>query len=221
MKEPSLPPASAEFGRLSEQMQIRDSTMDISGTIHIYDQERDGMLKEVKPFRFVRVGTGYFAELSSLRTYCDGKLVLVVDTANRDMEVYKYVANGSQDITARMMANHLFNDTASLRFTGNVRQKGSERVLAVHSDYNPEIKVYRVYYDTANYRLRRVEVEWWKDRRGVDTIANHIWLAKLDYSYRPRGIIDIPAYMRRFIIIGAGGVKPTADYADYRLTVNF
>ena len=221
-KQLALPPASVEFGRILEQFRVRDTAMDISGTIHIYDQERDGLLKETRPFRFVRKGEGYVSQLSCIRTYCDGKRVLVVDTLNRDIQIYKYEVAGPQaDLLAKMSPQLLFSDTARLKLSGSVQQLGAERILAVHSDYSPEIKVYRIYYDTASYRPQRMEIEWWKDRSGMDTTSNRIWLAKVDYTYRRRSGLDIGSEMRSYVTIGPDGVKPTARYADFHVTVNF
>ena len=218
----NLPTAAVEYDRIRERFRGGDSAMDIGGTVRLYDGERGGELKESTPFRSVRYGAQYFTQLSYLRTWCDGKLVLVVDTVHRRMQVSKPVMVGPKgsDLST-MPVNLLFSDTALFRFTGSVSQEGTERILTLHSDYNPEIKASRVYYDTANYRLRRLEVEWWKDRSGRDTAEGKIWLAKVEYVYHSRDNMNIGDEMRSYITVGRNGIMPTARYAGYEVKINF
>jgi hypothetical protein len=218
----NLPSPASEYGRLRQRFQVTDSAMDISGTIRIYDGETDGLLKEAKLFRSFRHGRQWFNQLSYLQTWCDGDLVLVLDTVHRQIEVSKLVAGGGQGpLAANMSAAMLFGDTAQFRLGGDVEQESGQRILRLRSELNPEIKVCRVYYDTASYRLHRTEIEWWKDRIGRDTSGSNIWLARLDYVYRPRSAQDIGQEMRRYITLGPGGIKPADRYADYHVKVNF
>ena len=217
-----LPAASSEYDRLRQRFQVTDSAMDISGTIRIYDGERDGLLKEAKPFRAFRRGRQWFSQLSYLQTYCDGELVLVLDTVHRQIEVSKLKPGGSRGpLATNMSAAMLFSDTAQFRLSGSVEQEPGQRILTLRSDLNPEIKVCRVYYDTASYRLHQTEIEWWKDRVGRDTSGSNIWLARLDYVYRPRSTQDIGREMRRYITPGSDGIKPATGYSDYHVKVNF
>ena len=218
----NLPAAPAEYSRLFQRMQVTDSAMDISGTIHIYDGERDGLLKETKSFRAFRQGRQWYYQLSYLQTWCDGDLVLVLDTLHRQMEVSKPVAGrGQGPLAANMPSAMLFNDSAQFRISGSVEQDQTERILTLRSDYSPEIKVCRLYYDTASYRLHRTEIEWWKDRVGRDTAGSNIWLAKLDYVYRPRSTQGIGQEMRSYIVLGPDGIKPADRYSNYHVKVNF
>ena len=217
-----LPGARAEYGRLMKQFRVRDSAMDIWGMIRIYDEEKGGELREARPFRYYRSGFQYYSELSYLQTYCDGKMVLEVDTLHRRMRVSKFNGHDLKGPFFGMLsAEQLFSDTGRLTLNGTLEQRQAERVLTLHSDNGPEIRACRVYYDTISYRLHRTEIEWWKDMSGLDTASNRVWLAKLEYNYRERGDPDIGKEMRTYIVTGPGGIKSTGRYANFKVVVNF
>jgi hypothetical protein len=216
-----LPDPAAEYGRLRQRYQTVDSAMDVSGMIRIYDGEHNGKLKEIQPFRSVRSSRQYYWQIGYLRNWYDGSILLVVDTMHRRMTVSRPVSDNLQSTGPyKMPADLLFSDTARFRLSGTVEQEQGQRTLTLHSDYNPEIRVCRVYYDTATYRLHRTEIEWWKDLSGRDTAAGKVWLAKVEYTYCPPRI-DICKEMRTFITVGANGVTPTLPYANFDIKVNF
>lgn len=218
----TLPSAASEYGRLLERYDATDSAMDVSGTIRIYDGERGEVLKETSTFRNFRQGAAYFTQLSYLRTYCDGRLVLVVDSVHRQLEVSRSMPQaGRKAAFPGLSPDILFSDTARFRISGMVEQQHAERVLTVRSDYNPEMKLYRLYYDTMSYRIQRTEIEWWKDGGGRDTTDRNVWLAKVDYSFKSHGVEDIGAEIRSYIVEDVGKVRPTARYADYGIKVNY
>ena len=217
-----LPPAPVEYGRLIEQFRSRDSATEISGMVRIYDEEKGGILKEAKPFRYYREGMQYYSALSYLQTYNDGKIVLVVDTLHRSMQVFRPVEQKPLDpFLGNLSPAMLFSDTARFRLSGTVDQHGAERILALHSDFSPEVRVCRVYYDTVSYRPYRMEIEWWKDRSGLDTTSSRVWLAKMEYVYRKRGDLHVGEAIRTYVTVGQEGIKPTSHYADYHVTANF
>lgn len=217
-----LPPASEEYGKLLRRFQAGGADMDISGAIRIYDQERGGILKEEKPFRFCRLGRQYFSQLSYLRTYSDGDLVLELDTVHQQMEVSKAPAGGLDSALVKMPVEMLFSDTARYKLSGQVADRGAERMLSLHNDYSPAVRVCRVYYDTASYLLHRMEIEWWKDQSGLDTAANKTWLVKVDYSYHEPAGSRPGGEMRRYIHVGTGGeIKATSAYSGYQVNVSF
>jgi hypothetical protein len=217
-----LPSAATEYARLLEHFRGIDSSMDISGTIRIYDGEKGEVLKQTSPFRSFRRGRAYFSELSYLRTYFDGELILIVDTVHRRLEVSRPIEQSSPGASmAGLPTDVLFDDSTRFGLSGSVAQLYGQRVLTLRSDLSPEIRLCRLYYDTISYRLQRSEIEWWKDRMGRDTSAGNIWLAKVDYGYRPRAAEDIAAEMRVYIIQEAGKIRPAARYADYQIKVNF
>jgi hypothetical protein len=216
----TLPPASEEYGKLLRRFRAGGADMEISGTIRIYDQEREGVLKEDKPFQFCRSGRQFFSQLSYLRTYSDGDLVLELDTVHQQMAVSKAPAGGLDSALAKMPVEMLFSDTARYKLSGQVEEKGGERMLSLHNDYSPAVRVCRVYYDTASYLLRRMEIEWWKDQSGLDTAANKTWLAKVDYVYHTPAGSRPGDEMRRYIHVGTGGeITATSAYSGYQVNV--
>ena len=102
-----------------------------------------------------------------------------------------------------------------------VTQEGAGRILALQSAAHPEIRNCRIYYDTLSYRLHRAEIEWWKDLNGQNVKTDRIWLAKVNYTYRSRGNVDIGQEMRRYIVGDPGGLKATEAYAGYTVHKNF
>jgi hypothetical protein len=217
-----LPPAREEYGKLLRRFQALGADMDISGAIRIYDQEHEGNLKEEKPFHFIRSGRQYFSQLSYLRTYSDGEVVLELDTVHQQMEVSKAPAGGLDSALTRMPVDMLFSDTARYKLSGQVEEKGAERMLSLHNDYSPAVRVCRVYYDTAGYLLHRMEIEWWKDQSGLDTAANKTWLVKVDYVYHKPSGSRPGDEMRRYIHVGTGGeIRVTSAYSGYQIHASF
>lgn len=216
-----LPEPAAEYDRLRQRYQTTDSAMDVSGMIRIYDGERNGELRETQPFRSVRHGGQYYWQISYLRTWYDGSILLVLDTVHRRMTISKSAPHGLSGADPyKMPADLLFSDTAGFRLSGTVEQQRAERTLTLHSDYNPEIRICRVYYDTATYRLQRTEIEWWKDFAGRDTAAGKVWLAKVEYTYQP-STINITEEIRSYITVGENGVTPAPPYSNFDVKVNY
>jgi hypothetical protein len=224
-----LPAVAAEYDRIMQRFRKADTAIDIGGTIQIYDGGNDGALKEENGFDAVRYGTEYYSQLSYMRTYCDGNLILTVDTVHRRLQVSRAPRTtralggqgGAESPGEPGGTSFLFSDTAQFKLSGTVEQRGAERVLTVHSDFAPAIRVCRIYYDTASYRLERSEIEWWKDRSGRDTAAKKIWLAKVEYVYRPREARDIGKEIQSYIVTGKDSVTATKQYAGYTVAVNF
>jgi len=222
-----LPAAAGEYERIIRRYSTKDTAMDIIGTIRIYDGGGNGPIKEKNSFEAVRYGTKYYWQLSFMRGYCDGNLILMVDTVHRRLQVSKMPVSGSSGgqgagVSSNLMPGTLFSDTAQFKLTGMVEaQEGAGRILTIHSDFNPAVRVSRIYYDTVSYRLIHSEIEWWKDRSGRDTAAGKIWFAKVDYTYQPRKERDIGKEMWSCITSEKDGIKAAGQYAGYTVTTNF
>jgi hypothetical protein len=218
-----LPAAADEYARIINRYSTMDTAMDISGTIQIYDGEKDGSLKEKNSFEAVHYGRKYYWQLSYMRTYCDGNLILMVDTVHRRLQVSKLRTSGSSGFPAGLAVTlgSLFNDTSSFKLTGEVEEQGPGRILTIHSDFAPAVRVCRLYYDTASYRLSHSEIECWKDRSGKDTTTGKIWLAKVEYNYRPCKERDIGKEMWSYIAREKNVIKATGQYVGYSVMTNF
>lgn len=223
MNERELPVAAVEYRRIMERFAGADSNIDLSGTIRIYDSENKYALKEERTFRYTRYGAQFYAQLSRLQTFCDGNLVLQLDTLNRTITLSKAPTGQKASSDPGMQPfDRLFSDTATFRISGTVSEFASERILKMQSDFNPEIRSCSLVYDTLSYRLHRAEVEWWKQiPTGDKNTTGKIWLAKLDYHYQLPVLLDIHKRIDSIIIIRDGRVCGQPAYKDYQLNTSF
>ncbi len=222
--EAELPGAAAEYRKIIERYHGRDSASDLSGTIRIYDGENKNALKETKTFRCVRSGGQYYMQLSSLQTFCNGAILLQLDTVNKRILICKAVNAGlSGGSPGKDPVEILFSDTARFKMSGMVSPgQRTERVLRLQSDFDPQVRSCRLCYDTLTYSLHNAEIEWWKngpDSEGLS--SDKIWLAKMDYQYHPAGRLNVDERIGEIISISNGKVRLTASYRDYQVTTNF
>src|SRR4051812_44851384 len=78
-----LPTASEEFRKLYERFMQQGSTIDMSGDILLYDGENRSGAKERNSFHFIKNGMASYSQLGYIQNYCNGKLLLQLDTVNR------------------------------------------------------------------------------------------------------------------------------------------
>lgn len=217
-----MPPVAEEFQKLMRSYRrAADTLASVAGTIRIYDQENNSALKETRAFRFVRCGAGYFMQLSSLQAFCDGKWLVQLDTANRQIAVSKAPAGGPDEMMTMVAPpERLFSDTARFRIRGLVEPEEGGRSLRLESELNPEIRSSTMFYDTASYQLNKAVIEWWKPGTALDDRGDKIWLVKIDYRYPPAEKIKIREKIRSIVSIDARGVTPAAAYRDYNVNAN-
>lgn len=218
---PQLPAAKDEFARILKKYAGTDSVTDLSGIIHLYDGETS-MLKETNSFRCYRSGGKYFWQLSYLQTFCDGKILLQLDTLHKEITVSKNIPAGNGVGFPGQMPAALFNDSAVVHLTGTVEPMGGQRELVLHSDFQPAIRECRLFYDTLDYRIKKEEIEYWKGVVTSGSDANQkIWLAKVDFDYKPGLDPGISQSIASMIRIDNGQVKGIGRYQDYQVNVNF
>jgi hypothetical protein len=111
-----LPSPGDEYRKIMEQFNGHDSAIDLSGTIKIYDKEDQEALKETSTFRFIRSGRQYFMQLSYLQTFCNGSVILQLDTVNKLIVLAK-AGDADSPMVFQKGGNPglLFNDTAQFR----------------------------------------------------------------------------------------------------------
>lgn len=219
-----LPAAVEEYRKILQRAHGTDSTSDLSGTIHIYDGENKNALKETKTFRYSRSGTQYYMQLSYLQTFCNGKVLLQLDTVHKRILLSRPAVTATPgNNTGRDPINALFSDTARFKVSGIVSSgQGGERALQLQSDFNPQIRAYRLYYDTLTYSLHHAEIEWWKNGPDADGPASDkIWLVKMIYENHPDTQLNPDDRIKEIISIVKGGIRPTAAYRDYQVDANF
>ena len=222
-KDSVLPSAAEEYKRIMARYMGADSDINLSGTIRIYDGENKFSLKEERSFHYSRWGNQFYARLSRLQTFCNGKVVLQLDTLKKIVIVNKASAGRSSIATSGMQPfDRLFSDTVQFRLSGEVSEQGAVRTLRIVSDFSPEMRSFSLIYDTASYRLIRAEVEFWK--RGTlpgDQTADRIWLAKIEYHYGAPTVLDMDNPIRQVIVPEDNSVKLRDAYKDYQLNTNF
>ncbi len=215
----ATPPFAEEYRRIMERYNNVDSFLDLSGIIRIYDGGNKFSLQEQRTFRYTRSGRQFYARLSRLQTFCDGNLILQLDTLTRSI-----VLSAAPEILAKN-ANPgatpfeaMFADTARFRISGTVAAHQGGRTLRVESEYNPGMRSFSIDYDTATYRLQRAEGDWWK-RAPLDgnNTDDNIWRARIEYSYGKPVAIDMRAKINAIVSVSGGKVTVNPLYKDYQL----
>ena len=222
--EAALPGAATEYGKIMERYHGKDSSMRLSGTIRIYDEENDNALKETKTFRYIRSATQYYMQLSYLQTFSNGTIQLQLDTVHKRILVTKAADAGtSGDNAGKTPIDILFSDTSRFKLSGTVSSgQGTERALHLQSDFSPQIRACHLFYDTVTYTLHRAEIEWWKNGPDPDGFSsNKIWLVKMEYQYHPAQPWNADDKIRQIISIVNGQIRPTDAYREYQVNANF
>jgi len=217
-----LPDAKDEFERISDRMKA-DTSLNLAGTITLYDGEKPAEVKEKATCRYIRKGYQFYSQLGYLQTFSDGKLIVQLDTVNQMIAVAK-VATGKRE-RKRMMQpslDMLFDENADFGIIGKVTQTNEhERTIVLQSDFNPEVKSYALTYDPATYRVSGAVIQWWKDGGAIkETMAsNKVWISHIDYQQSPASDLDIHEAINNIITINKDGVAPALLYQAYQLQV--
>jgi hypothetical protein len=221
---PVTPPVAEELKKVMQAyQQAAGGPAAITGSISIYDREDNDLLKETKSFCFFRQGASFYTQLSRLQTFCDGDLVVQLDTVDRQIIVQK-AAPGQAKMGASLFLDprweSYFSDTARFRMTGTLTAEGRNRRLLVESELTPELRLSTLVYDTLTYRLDNAEIEWWKKTPLAGGKTNKVWLAKIAYQYVTAFDMDIRKKMRSIVALSKGKVMATDAYRDYQIIAN-
>jgi hypothetical protein len=217
-EENEYPPVKEEFARLYDRLNGKDSTLNLSGTIRLYDSETPNSIKETTPFSFTRSGSSFVSLLGSMQTMSNGHVFIQLDTTNRYLMVSPIDENAlSSSAKAVMPFDALFSDTATFRMSGKVGGSATERFIELTSDFSPEIKSMTIYYDPANYMITHAELQWWKNNMIPNNAKEpDTWITKIQYSYPLFIGLDIEDKISDIITINKNTVEPAAPYRDYR-----
>jgi len=215
----SLPEARQEYLRVLQQYKDRDTSIDLAGTIHIYDGEQNNVMKEQSGFRMIRQGRQYYMQLSYLQTFCDGIVTVQLDTVGRTITFSNPVGDTAKE---KGIFDLIFTDTAGFTISGSVSPQGADRTLHLKSDFNPGIQSFSLTYDTASYRLSKAEIVWWKNSspQEEEDGSDKVWLTKIDYHYQPFHGLDLAEMVRKIVNVKDGHVVPTEHYKDYQLKIS-
>ncbi len=210
----------SEYKKIIEAFK-NSSHLNVSGTIRIYDKENNNALKEENGFYYERDGNAYYSQISYLRTFCDGNIVMQLDTVNRYIIISKLNDKKNQP-AAQQSIDVFFNDTSTFKITGTVSLSGKNRTLTIQNDLNPKVKMMRVTYDGSSYKVLASEIEFWKST-SVEELSNpdKIWLAKVSYSYSAKPS-QIKEMMRKVVAIDSQNhVTINAKYKGYQVRSGF
>ena len=212
--------AKEEYMKLVNHFSLVSSKLNMAGLIRIYDQENNGLLKETTPFSYIRNGGSYYLQFSYIKTFCDGKIIIQLDTVNRMISISKVDSTASQP--NMMGLDSYFSDTAKFKIMGSVEQNAGERTLLLKSDLNPELKSCSIIYDSGSYQIHSCVAEYWKDAgaNGLGNDEKKTWLSKTQYRYQSFKGLPIEEMMVKVINIRGKEIIPTEPYKDYKIGSN-
>lgn len=216
------PDAREEYQQLCARYLQQDSLLSLAGNIQLFDGENRKQVKEQSSFELIRQGNnGLYSRLSHVQTFGSGQWVVQLDTLNRMMIVGEAIKSpDAQGAMPQQSVDLLFSDTAAFKITGQVTGNDQERTLSFKSDFNPEIRQYRITYNAQTYQLKRAVIEWWKDALVLDsTKTDRVWITHIDYRYRPVAKVNVDDMISRIVSIHDGKVIPAEKYKDYEVHI--
>ncbi len=217
-----LPEAKDEFKKLYSRFLDPSATMYMKGIITLYDDSTEKNIKERTDFLLFKQGDNIYSSLSSLRTYCDGKYVAELDTVNMMLDVFKVNDSLLKVIKNPVMPfDNLFTDTAKMQMRGTVSEDAGGRMIQLQTDFIPEVKCMKVFYNPSDYILRSSKIYWWQTPGLMEQEKDApVWVTKIEYSYPVDSGPDIPAMMRDIFTIKDGECIPAEKYKNYRVRTN-
>lgn len=217
------PEARDEYHQLCARYLQQDSLLNITGTILLYDGENTRQVKEQNSFHLAKHGRNVYNRLGHLQTFSNGAWTVQLDTLNRVMIVADGRHNaGTGQVNLHQSIDGLFSDTAAFRINGQVSGDDVVRTLSFRSDFNPEIREYRVTYDAKTYQLKKAVIEWWKDAVVLDTTAiNRVWITQIDYRYNTPLDLAMDSRMQELITVKGKEVMPGSRYKDYQVHIAY
>jgi hypothetical protein len=217
-----LPGVKEEYQRIADRIK-KDTSVSLEATITLYDGEDPETIKEKTTCRYIKRLDKYYSQFSYLQTFCNGRLIVQLDTVNQVIMVSP--VNGERKKNRRSQeptVDMLFNDQADFRITGKVNQKNNnEREISCQSDFNPEIRSFDITYDPVTYQVKKATIQWWKEGALAATAdSNAVWISHIDYRQTPAGTIDIDEEISKIITIKRDQIEPAVKYQDYQLHVS-
>lgn len=213
------PDAIEEYRRLYERYTRPDSIVHIKGTITLHDGENPSSTQEQSSFLFLKKGQQFYSQLSHLQTFSNGQLIIQLDTVDKTISVLPGNTTGASlpEGMGQPSFGVLFNDTAGFRIAATVAGDQQERILSCQSDVNPDIRRFRLVYNSATYQLRQAEIEWWKDALLTDSSENKVWITRINYQELPGKEWKIDEMINAIITVSKNGIEPTPRYKEYTI----
>lgn len=214
------PDGGAEYRKIGERF-LQDSALSLAGAILLYDGEEPGRIKEQNSFRLIRESGNMYNRLGYIQTFSSEGWMVQLDTINQVLIVADApVQQEGKAGPFQQSTGLMFNDTTAFTTIGTVTGDQTERTLSLRSDLHPEIRLYRLTYDPATYRMKRAVIEWWKDAVVSDTTkASRVWITKIDYQYEAVPAMKVRELIDQVITRDRDGIHPTERYKDYQLHI--
>ena len=218
-----LPDAKEELRKLYTIYSKQDTSFNINGMIRLYDKENKDVLKEQTTFSYSKKGKDVFNQIGYLQTFFDNSLVVQLDTVNKSIAVSKIEEGVQIPVQSGLPFEKLMDDTSTFKISATVSEKNKERALTVISELNPEIKSSVIYYDPGTYKIKKVEIEWWKEAmiNDQEEANKKIWLTIMEYTYPVSLGTSGPKSINEIIVWKDGKANPTKAYEGYQVHVTF
>lgn len=218
-----LPDAKTELKRLYALYMRADTSMYVSGTIHLYDEEKIDELKETTAFASFRNGTHFYSRFGHLQTLGEDSLVVLLDTLNKRIVLSKMDKESLSNARGGIFPFESYlEDTATFRISADLSEKNGQRVLVIRSDLDPGIASCSIAYDPASGQINNAEIRWRKDNAlpaGKEE-EEKCWLTKIRYEYKPAARVNIKELMEKIIVVKDGKIVTTPAYSGYELGNN-
>lgn len=219
-KEQMLPNACEEYQRLVTNLMTQDDGLFVQGNINLYDAGQTGeQPEEIVPFSYMRQGKMLSATLGPLTTLSNGSIVLQIDTVNKYIALAEAQNGLEQFVTNSMMPiDKLLRDTSAFKFQLELSGLGANRMLSVRDEAMPEIKEWRIIYDTASYIIQKSEIDW---RKGAAITGgksdDKLWTTAISYHFLKPRRFNPEEEMKKIIMVKDNIVQPAESYSNYQL----
>lgn len=215
-----LPAARDEYNKLSAAFATMDSSLHLEGVIELYDTQNPGEIRETLPFSYLKNGNALMAMLGGIQTISNGNLVLQLDTINKYIALGQLTDSTQHALQASLLPfDQLFGDTSVFKVRATVANAGQQRILSIQNERIPEIKEFRVIYDTTTYQVQSCEIEWWKKNavQAGEKEMQKTWVTKTHYRYLAATVFQPEEEMKKVIMLKENVLQPTEAYKNYEI----
>jgi hypothetical protein len=217
-----LPGAKEEYQRIYDRFK-NDTSMSLDAVVTLYDGNDPGTIKEKTTCRYIKQQEKYYSQFSYLQTYCNGNLIVQLDTVNQVI-VISPIDEGRKKGKRSLQPtiDMLFSEQAGFRITGKVTQNNdNEREISFQSDFNPEVRSYDIIYDPATCQVKRAIIQWWKEGAAPETASGDpVWISHIDYQPMPAVNMNIEEEISKIITIKKDKIEPAVKYQHYQLHIS-
>lgn len=219
--EKPQPALKDEYQQVAKRLtSLIDSSVQVEGDIYLYDGEKPDVLKEKSSFCFVKRGNSFYSQMSHQQTFCNGKYIVLVDSANKQIVVSKAADTAMAATSGNPLFNKMLTDTSALTISGEIMDAVNGRQLVLSDDNVPDIQSFSIYYNPANYMITTAEIAWWKNPLHAQNKNEEqkVWLTKMLYKYTRKSNIDINKKMQEVLVVKSdNNIEIQKAYGNYQI----